>query len=350
SKTEYEFRETGTYDGVAYDIKAHSEAELGEKVGRRKSEIDQGKQKISKQMLVRDWTSQWREVYKEPVVEDSTMQVIDSFINRINAHIGTLRLCEVEPLHCQRILNDLKGKSYSLMTKTQYYMKDLFKKAIKSNLMYTNPADDLAMPKCVKGTHRPLSVHERKILLEVCEHHEYGLWVLIMLYCGLRPGETARVKGVHINLDEAKVFVDGTKSDAAVRYVPLPKKLAEKLPKGIEKSFGYLFTNNDGKPITKSNRKHMWISVKKDMHILMGGKTDYGALKRIVEPHRVADDLVPYCLRHTYCTDLQSAGVPINVAKELMGHSSIEMTANIYTHSSLDAFESARSMIDAYAK
>ena len=40
----------------------------------------------------------------------------------------------------------------------------------------------------------------------------------------------------------------------------------------------------------------------------------------------------PYCLRHTFCTDLRRAGVPINVAKELMGHANISVTANIYTH------------------
>ena len=32
------------------------------------------------------------------------------------------------------------------------------------------------------------------------------------------------------------------------------------------------------------------------------------------------------------CTDLQRAGVAINIAKELMGHSSIAVTADIYTH------------------
>jgi site-specific recombinase XerD len=46
----------------------------------------------------------------------------------------------------------------------------------------------------------------------------------------------------------------------------------------------------------------------------------------------VAEDLVPYCLRHTFCTDLQDAGVPINVAKYLMGHTDIAVTSKIYTH------------------
>lgn len=59
-----------------------------------------------------------------------------------------------------------------------------------------------------------------------------------------------------------------------------------------------------------------------------------------------ADDLCPYCLRHTYGTDLQDAGVPINVAKYLMGHSDISVTANIYTATTDDAIESARQQIN----
>jgi hypothetical protein len=37
------------------------------------------------------------------------------------------------------------------------------------------------------------------------------------------------------------------------------------------------------------------------------------------------------------------------VAAEFLGHTSIEMTARIYTHSSTESFESARLMIDNLA-
>lgn len=55
----------------------------------------------------------------------------------------------------------------------------------------------------------------------------------------------------------------------------------------------------------------------------------------------MADDLTPYCLRHTYATDLQSTGVPLNVAKDLLWHQSIAMTSQIYTHLSDEAFTNA---------
>lgn len=53
---------------------------------------------------------------------------------------------------------------------------------------------------------------------------------------------------------------------------------------------------------------------------------------QLIPPYPLADDFVPYNLRHTFCTDLQKKGVDIRIAQYLMGHSDISLTANIYTH------------------
>ena len=53
---------------------------------------------------------------------------------------------------------------------------------------------------------------------------------------------------------------------------------------------------------------------------------------QLIAPYPLADDFVPYNLRHTYCTDLQKKGIDIRTAQYLMGHSDISLTANIYTH------------------
>ncbi|WP_417184155.1 tyrosine-type recombinase/integrase [Agathobaculum sp.] len=54
-------------------------------------------------------------------------------------------------------------------------------------------------------------------------------------------------------------------------------------------------------------------------------------------------------MRHTYATDLQSAGVPLNVAKDLLGHQSIAMTSHIYTHLSDEAFTNASLKVLSFA-
>lgn len=71
---------------------------------------------------------------------------------------------------------------------------------------------------------------------------------------------------------------------------------------------------------------------------------------QIIKLSEAVPPLVPYDLRHTYCTDLERAGVPINVASQLMGHSSIEITAKIYTHTTEDVFADAAAKLDTLQK
>jgi len=61
----------------------------------------------------------------------------------------------------------------------------------------------------------------------------------------------------------------------------------------------------------------------------------------------LAPDLEPYCLRHTFCTDLEVDGVPINVARYLMGHKDISVTSKIYTHTTGKVIEDARSKMNS---
>ena len=83
----------------------------------------------------------------------------------------------------------------------------------------------------------------------------------------------------------------------------------------------------------------MWRSFKQALDLDIGAQMASGAIDP--ETSVVADDLTPYCLRHTYATDLQSADVPINVAKDFLGNKSIAMISQIYTHLSIDAFAEA---------
>lgn len=64
---------------------------------------------------------------------------------------------------------------------------------------------------------------------------------------------------------------------------------------------------------------------------------------------RIVYNLKLYWLRHTYCTNLQRAGVPINIAKDLMGHADTKMVERIYTHFTEDQFEATRKKLNAWS-
>ncbi|MCE2603875.1 tyrosine-type recombinase/integrase, partial [Pseudomonas aeruginosa] len=58
--------------------------------------------------------------------------------------------------------------------------------------------------------------------------------------------------------------------------------------------------------------------------------------------------LCPYCLRHTFCTDMQHAGVPITIAAKLMGHSDPKITARVYTHYTDESLNVAADLLKKY--
>lgn len=350
-------RKTFTFEGKRYDITAATEKELIVKVAMKKRDLEEGKQKITKNMLVRDWAKEWLAAYKAPNVSDETLYAYES---RIRLHIipaiGNLQLKDVRSIHLQSILNRSAGLSRDHVKKIKYTIEQIFSSAHHNHLLISDPSSDLVMPSTRSGSRRSITEKERHYILLVAETHPAGLWIKIMLYCGLRPSETAALQGRHLDLSKKCMTIDGslkritntigsTKTASGNRVVPIPDILIPELASLRLSPYDFVFKNKDGSHLTASGMRKKWSSFKYHLNIAMGCQTYRNAL---VPPYPVADDLVPYCLRHTYCTDLQSAGVPINVARELMGHSDISITSKIYTHHSEISFQNAAQMINHF--
>lgn len=162
------------------------------------------------------------------------------------------------------------------------------------------------------------------------------------------------------------------KTSAGDRYVPVPSDIYADLERHIsgKGQDDFVFTQEDGKSMmTQTVMTNNWRSFSRQMDIVMGAEmTAHG---HIYDPkdldkdgkplypdsagnpkngHKIAPDLVLYCLRHTYGTDLQRAGVPINIAKAIMGHSDISVTANVYTDATVEDAMSARDLMDSAIK
>ena len=142
--------------------------------------------------------------------------------------------------------------------------------------------------------------------------------------------------------------IKGTKTDSGERIIPFPLVLYKDLKKAYDEKISlYVFTQKtNNNRMTHESMRCFWENFKRHLDISMGATVYRSQITNSV----IADDLAPYCLRHTYCTDLQDAGVPLNVAKYLMGHKDIKVTANIYTHHSEMATKAARNKQNALIK
>jgi len=64
----------------------------------------------------------------------------------------------------------------------------------------------------------------------------------------------------------------------------------------------------------------------------------------------IADDITPHLFRHTYATMLYYTGVDIKTAQYLLGHATIQMTMELYTHLEAENNTSAMDKINDFLK
>lgn len=164
-----------------------------------------------------------------------------------------------------------------------------------------------------------------------------------MLYCGCRPSEAAKCLGSDISTNghTPLLHIRGTKTANSDRFVPIPDILYPSIKNTPENA--YIAQNNADKQHDDSSYSRLVKRLYREMNISMGCKV---YRNQLIEPLPLADDFVPYDFRHTYCTDLQKAGVDVRVAQRLMGHASIEITSNIYTHIDMDDISDAYELIN----
>lgn len=337
----FNYRTTFTYNGKRYSVYADTLEELYVRKSDKKRELEKKIIIYDEKTTVDVWAEEVFSIYKAGVsgIEDIRAR----YKKYISSHIGNKTLISVRSVECQNILNDCAGMSFSHLNKLKQELSFIFKKAVSNQLIQFNPADDLKLPEYVKGTRRSITDREREHLYLCYEKDPAYLLFIMMIECGCRPEEAINLIGRDIDQNEHLLHIRGTKTKNSDRYVPIPDALYAVI-KGT-KPFEPICPNRAGRKHTESSYTRLYEHLKRDMNISMGCKTYRNAL---VPPFPLDDDFVPYCLRHTYCTDLCKADIDVRTAQKLMGHANISITADIYTHVDMNDIKKAAEKIRAY--
>lgn len=349
-------RKTARYNGKKYSAYGKTELEAMTKLAEKLAAAKRNDVILSDSTTVDQWFKQWLEVYKKPrgLTEKSLGMYTEKYNKYIKPRIGRLKLRDVRDIHLQRILNEQAGMSDSHCKKVRMVLQELFKRARQSRLIQYDPAEFLELPRSKKGARRSITEAERTAILAVAETHRSGLYILTLLYTGMRPGEAAALtwgdvdfvsNEIHVRLARESgknEKIKAPKTDAGIRDIPIHAELRPRLLAAKGPSTVYVFRTLAGNRHNENSLRRLWTGFKRDLDIYMGAQLERNKIISSV----VASDLTPYCLRHTFCTDLQRAGVAINVAKELMGHSDISTTANIYTHRDMAVAHAGIALLD----
>ena len=205
----------------------------------------------------------------------------------------------------------------------------------------------VSLPQSQKKEKRSLSNEEKAILEKTKLTQRERVFVDLLYYTGVRRGEALALtvkdvdfKNRRLIINKNLVIKDGEshlknspKTNAGNRSIPLPAKLLSELQEYIAHAKNiYLFTMKSGEPMTKSSFRRFWYNILDKMNVAAGGD-EFSRSDTAIR--LIAKDVTPHIFRHTYATNLYYAGIDVKTAQRLLGHSSIQVTLEIYTH--LDA-------------
>lgn len=326
----YKYRTSFTFEGRRYEVRADTKEQLYTKKALKLRDLKDGKNVINKDMTVSKWAFICVNTYKTNQAEITRVKFVSRMRHCILEYIGDMKISKVKPVDCQNVMNLQVGNSPAQINNVYSTLKFIFSHAVENNLIINDPTKLLTKPKAhPPKKRRALTPEERTLIERIGETDRRYYIFLLMLYCGCRPSEAAECMGKDIvNINGINMLhIRGTKTKKSDRHVPIPDKLYN-IIKGTPPG-EYVSPSIRGLKQSENSRRISWLAFKRDLNIALGCEV-YN--NQVIPPYLLADDLVPYCLRHEFCTELARNNVDIRQAQKLMGHASINMTANIYTN------------------
>ena len=317
-------------------------------------------------VLVKDWLIDWLHNYAHITVRPSTYISYEGYIyNHIIPCIGDLPIQKLTPPLVQNFYNDryLNGRTDGkggLSSKTLHNMHNMFHQAMEqaknNGLIMQNPTENVILPKSPKKEMRVLSVEEQLRLLSVTHLHRLGFAIKLDLATGLRIGELCALKWTDLNYQRKTIKVSRTlqriktnqlereeldgsesmtmvvegdvKTSSGFREIPIPDKIWTELMLHQQ----------------AQQQEYQTLGIP----ILPDGYVFAMPFGTCVEPSTMRDALNNllaaagiehanfHSLRHTFATRAIEAGIPVKTLSDILGHSQVQITMDLYCHSSLD--------------
>ncbi len=285
-----------------------------------------------------------------------------SLRNHVVPHIGGTRLPDLKPVQLVAMYNALRtsgrrngrgGLSEQSILHCHRILHTAFKHAVRWQLLIRNPADAVEGPHVVKQEMKVLDSAQLDRLLTAAEGRTCYAAILLAVSTGMRLGEICGLKWEDVDMDggflsvrrsleyagAGEVRFKSPKTARSVRRIDLPPGLIGELRKHKARQnedrllMGPAFENNDLVCCRPDGRPFRPDYVSRHFRELLAA----AGMNHI----RFHD------LRHTHATWLLTSGVHPKVVQERLGHGTIGITLDTYSHVLPSMQEEAARKIDA---
>lgn len=294
--------------------------------------------------LLSDYAREWFRTAKEPNLSDSSLESYRTALNKdILPVLGDRNLRAITAYDLQTLINQYAGMSATKITVVCAALAGIFESACSAKIISENPMQYVKKPKATPPVEKyALTPEQRKRIEHVCAYEPDALYLALMYYAGLRPGEALGVqwgdidwmkRTLHIQRDidfKSRKKVGDVKTQKSNRIIPIPDALYGILRVRRELPDVFVVCGVKGGTMAKSSTERLWVRLMHECRMVesVAGtcypKSDIRSQwKPIITPH---------VIRHNYATMCWEAGLDAYTTMRLMGHSSIKTTMDIYTH------------------
>lgn len=340
-------RANGRYEGrIKHDYKSYSV--YGDTITDVKKQMRDLKYKLEHGLFVEktkiklnDWYKVWLEEYKKNQVKIGTYNNYKKYYESIvRNRLGSKYITEIRGEHIQKLYNELVDEEYALASIkiVSCVLNGCFQQALRNGLIERNPVKLAELPRQKeKKTRQALTKEQQAIFMEYAKDSYLYNFFAVMLRTGLRNGEMRGIKYTDIDKKSKVLHVQRTlkyiegigyledtpKTRTSNRDIPLTAATLQLLEEQrrywgfkVERIDRYLFCNEHGEPLSRERVQAELTRI----------------IKRIVAAGNDFERITPHVFRHTFATRAIEAGMQPQVLKTILGHSSLAMTMDLYSH------------------
>ena len=307
---------------------------------------------------VATWLQMWLdERLKMGIIRASTGTSYQGHMDHhLIPHLGRYRLRDLRPGHISKMLLAIEdGRSGTTVRRIHGTLRSALSSAVKRGLISYNPARSVELPKASRPKVRPWEPAELGAFLDAAARHPLGIFFETVAATGLRRGEACGVRREDLDLQARTITV-------RQQICQVDKKRSGQQPDCPicgERHAGIAF----GKPKTASGEDRVVDLDERTVGALMlhllaqdAERDEWGEAYRdhgLLFARPGGDPLKPgdmtdlfaelvaesglrkirlHDLRHGQASLMLAAGVPMAVVSKRLGHSSLAITADTYSH------------------
>lgn len=330
-------------NGKRHEIWRKVDSKTEAKIVRREieNELERGSESFENRDSLNEYLDAWLKAIAGKVAEKTHSDYSSLMRLYVRPVLGKKRLSDVRPLDVQALISDLQSRELSARTVRYCHtvLSSALKQAVRWRVLTNNPAAYVELPKVHRQEMKTLSPESVQMFLAECAKCKHGLLFEFAIATGMRPQEYLALRWSDLDLKECRATVQqvlmrnrsgggfkfkSPKTPKSRRTIPIPFYFKEPLASHKKKqnearlalgpewqNYDLVFCSEVGTPLSLRNlqRRHF---------------------EKILD--RAGLDITTYGLRHSCATLLMSAGENPKVVAERLGHSSVTLTLDCYSH------------------